>query len=236
LYLFLSCRTGSTTCVSGSTCTVLNPCNFFVRFAPAYSHEFIDYSQCIPGAATTSVVSSSPPPSTTSDPNPTVLPTSPTTTSSGPAPTGSQIRAVNDPVYHFYLQDYGMRSRINTCCSFLLLIHPAGGQPVLGPESSSGYFNIGGGTISLTGSTPLYLNVQTGATTSYKPLTFNSTATTTDWVLEGDTIITSNPRELNFLACATSNANYYTVYLQYGNDQPAGESCSMQSLHLPCLC
>ena len=109
------------------------------------------------------------------------------------------------------------------------------GQPVLGPEASSGYFDISGGTISLTGSS-LFLNVDTNAVTSYKPLTFNATATTTDWALEGDTIITNNPRELNFLACATSDANYYTLFLQYGNDQPTGASCSMQSLHLPCLC
>ncbi|EKM54474.1 uncharacterized protein PHACADRAFT_62301, partial [Phanerochaete carnosa HHB-10118-sp] len=131
--------------------------------------------------------------------------------------TGSQIRADDDPVYHFYLQNDG-------------------GQPVLGPESSSGYFDIAGGTIQLTDGSGLYLNVQTDATPSYKPLTFNTTAATTDWALEGDTIITSDPRELNFLACATSDPNVYTLYLQYGNDQPDGASCSLQSLHLPCLC
>jgi hypothetical protein len=31
--------------------------------------------------------------------------------------------------------------------------------------------------------------------------------------LEGDTIILNNPRTLGFLACATSNANFYTLYL-----------------------
>ena len=108
---------------------------------------------------------------------------------------------------------------------------------VLGPESSSGYFTIGT-SITLTGATgsKSFLNVQTNATTSYKPLSFDTTATTTDWQLEGDTIITTNPRELNFLACSTSDPNFFTVFLQYGNDQPSGSSCSMQSLHLPCLC
>ncbi|KIP10870.1 hypothetical protein PHLGIDRAFT_64750, partial [Phlebiopsis gigantea 11061_1 CR5-6] len=130
--------------------------------------------------------------------------------------TGSQIRAVTDPVFHFYLQNYD-------------------GQPVLGPEASSGYFTIDG-TIQLTDGSGLFLNADVNATTSYKSLTFDTAATTTDWQLEGDTIITSNPRELNFIACATSDANYYTLYLQYGNDQPAGATCSMQSLHLPCLC
>lgn len=116
------------------------------------------------------------------------------------------------------------------------MLYFAGGQPVLGPESSSGYFDISGGTIQLTDGSGLFLNVQTDVTPSYKPLTFNTTATTTDWQLEGDTIITNNPRELNFLACATNDPNIYTIYLQYENDQPEGESCTMQSLHLPCLC
>ena len=103
----------------------------------------------------------------------------------------------------------------------------ADGQVVLGPESSSGYFTISGGTILLNGASRLYLNEDATATTSYKALTFNSTAITTDWQLEGDTIITTSPRELNFLACATSDPNYYSVFLQTGNDQPTGQSCSM---------
>ncbi|GJE92236.1 carbohydrate-binding module family 1 protein [Phanerochaete sordida] len=192
---------GSTTCASGSTCTILNPY----------------YSQCIPGTATVSSASSVPTSASSAVPPPPPPSGPSTTTSAAPAPTGSQIRAVNDPVFHFYLQNDA-------------------GQPVLGPEASSGYFAISGGTIQLTDGSGLYLNVQTDATTSYKPLTFDTSASTTDWQLEGDTIITNNPRELNFLACATSDANIFTIYLQYGNDQPSGESCSMQSLHLPCLC
>ncbi|EIM81283.1 uncharacterized protein STEHIDRAFT_67181, partial [Stereum hirsutum FP-91666 SS1] len=134
--------------------------------------------------------------------------------------TGSQIRSDQDPVFHFYLQNQD-------------------GVPVLGPEDTSGYFVIDG-TIALsstTGDSPLYLNVDESATASYKPLTLNTTATTTDWGLEGDTIITTDPRQLNFLVCATSDANVWSVYLQEGNDVPSGETCSNDiSLHLPCLC
>lgn len=46
------------------------------------------------------------------------------------------------------------------------------------------------GSIRDTGS-GLYLNIGT-ASTSYKPLSFGTTATTTGWGLEGDTIITTN--------------------------------------------
>ncbi|KAL0955900.1 hypothetical protein HGRIS_002096 [Hohenbuehelia grisea] len=177
------------------------------------------YSQCIPGSAA---------PSSSSVPVPTITPTptqpgttpsnTPTTTSSGSKPTGSQIRTVQAPVFHFYLQN-------------------SNGAPVLGPESSSGYFTLGK-TISLNNAdgSKLYLNVDESATTSYKALTLGTTATTTDWGLEGDTIITTAPRQLNFLACSTSNSALYKVYLQEGNDSPAGQSCTMVTMHLPCLC
>ncbi|KAI8992991.1 hypothetical protein BD414DRAFT_292422 [Trametes punicea] len=195
--------TGSTTCAAGSVCTVLNDY----------------YSQCIPGSAS----ESSTVPITTITPTPIAPPTStvpqaPTTTSSAATPTGSQIRADQDPVYHFYLQSDG-------------------GTPVLGPESSSGYFTIGS-TISLNGAdgSKLYLNIDESATTSYKPLSFDAVATTTDWGLEGDTIITTAPRQLNFLACSTSDPNVYDVFFQEGNDTPSGASCALVTLHLPCLC
>ncbi|OBZ68220.1 Endo-1,4-beta-xylanase D [Grifola frondosa] len=193
--------TGSTTCVSGYSCEVLNDY----------------YSQCVPGAASSA-------PITTVTPTPTSTPSSPgtsntpTSTATGATPTGSQIRADQDPVYHFYLQSNG-------------------GTPVLGPEASSGYFTLGS-TISLNNpdGSQLYFNVDESASTSYKPLTFDTTATTTDWGLEGDTIITTSPRQLNFLACATSDATVYDVYLQEGNDMPAGSTCALVTLHLPCLC
>ena len=112
-----------------------------------------------------------------------------------------------------------------------------GAKPVLGPEAYSGYFTIGS-TISLNGAdgSKLYLNVDESATASYKPLTFDAVATTTDWGLEGDTIITTAPRQLNFLACSTSDPNVYDVFFQEGNDTPSGSSCTLVTLHLPCLC
>ncbi|KAJ3718084.1 hypothetical protein DFJ43DRAFT_1134305 [Lentinula guzmanii] len=165
------------------------------------------YSQCIPGTAT-SVPTTSSGSSTTA-----------TSTSTGATPTGSQIRSDQDPTFHFYLQN-------------------SDGSAVLGSETSSGYFTIGS-TITLPGdnSTTLYLNVDTSDTTvSYQALTFGSTATTTDWGLEGDTIIETDPRQLNFLTCATSDPSVYSLYLQTGNDSPAGQTCSLTSLHLDCLC
>ncbi|OCH95181.1 hypothetical protein OBBRIDRAFT_788651 [Obba rivulosa] len=202
--------TGATTCVSGYYCEDLNDY----------------YSQCVPGAASTTVSSVStvvPPPTSPPTTVPTTAPTTtptgtPTSPISAPTPSGSQIRADQDPVYHFYLQDDD-------------------GTPVLGPESSSGYFTIDG-TITLNSldGSQLFLNVDENATTSYKPLSLDATATTTDWGLEGDTIITTDPRQLNFLACPTSDADVFDVYLQEGNDQPTGATCSLVSLHLPCLC
>ncbi|KAJ8696894.1 hypothetical protein PTI98_006718 [Pleurotus ostreatus] len=187
---------GATTCVSGYACTVSNPY----------------YSQCLPGTA--------PPASTTPTPTtPISTPSVPSsTTVSAPGVTGSQIRTVENPVFHFYLQNKG-------------------GAPMLGPESSSGRFTIGT-TISLNGAdgSKLYLNVDQSSTASYKALTLGTTATTTDWALEGDTIITTAPRLLNFLACASSDPTFYDVYLQTGNDLPAGKTCSSVTMHLPCLC
>ncbi|KAF5385913.1 hypothetical protein D9615_002549 [Tricholomella constricta] len=171
-----------------------------------------DYSQCLPGTATTT-------PGTTTTPTTTTTPggTS-TTTTTGPSATGSQIRTVQDPVYHFYLQN-------------------SGGVPVLGPESSSGRFTLGS-TISLNNAdgSKLYLNIDNSGTQSYKSLTFGATATTTNWGLEGDTIVTTSPRQLNFIACPGSSSTIYNVYLQQGNDTPPGKTCTLVTLHLPCLC
>lgn len=103
---------------------------------------------------------------------------------------------------------------------------------MLGPESSSGRFTIGG-TITLNQANGTrYLNVDS----SSGALSLGSSATTTGWGLEGDTIIIKNPRQLNFLACSTSDRNYYDVFLQINNQTPAGRSCNMVTMHLPCLC
>ncbi|POS72668.1 hypothetical protein DHEL01_v208933 [Diaporthe helianthi] len=130
----------------------------------------------------------------------------------------------------------------------------------MGPEASSEFFNINGSskwpgkklvticpqkstpgdkTIVQSANTSLYLNVG-GDSTSFKTLTFGTSASTSAWALEGDTIITAQGsswgRQLNFLACKL-NGNYWQVYLQTGSSTPSGSTCSnYQSLHLPCLC
>ncbi|KAL4263087.1 CBM1 domain-containing protein [Pleurotus pulmonarius] len=130
-----------------------------------------------------------------------------------PAP-GTPIRAAEDPVFHFYLQNIG-------------------GVPMLGPESSSARFTVGG-TITLNNAdgANLYLNAQ-NSTLSYKVLTLSTAAATTNWGLEGDTIIMTDPRHLIFLACVSGNPSFYSVYLQTGADTPIGSACSSVTLHLP---
>ncbi|KAI1506385.1 hypothetical protein F5X99DRAFT_403750 [Biscogniauxia marginata] len=146
-----------------------------------------------------------------------------------------QIRAVQEPIFHFYLQAYPGDPTI----------------PVMGPEASSEYFEIGSptpGTIQSTNSSA-YLNIVED-TASYKTLVFaaegegdgEGEGRTDAWALEGDTIITSTAsaygRQLNFLACRLEGAaDFWQVYLQMGSDIPADRTCSnFQSLHLPCLC
>jgi len=84
-----------------------------------------------------------------------------------------QIRGVQDPIFHLYLQGLPSNKSI----------------PVMGPEATGEYFVIGT-TIQSTNSS-MYLNIGT-STTSYLPLSLDNTSTTTAWGLEGDTIITTN--------------------------------------------
>jgi len=124
-------------------------------------------------------------------------------------------------VYHLYLQNNG-------------------GVAALGPEAEAARFTISGSiSLNYSNGSKVYLNIG-NVSTSYKPLTFDSTATTTGWGLEGDTIITTNAspygRQLNFLACTSSKSGYYTMYLQTGNAVPSGTTCTMVTMHLPCLC
>jgi len=133
-----------------------------------------------------------------------------------------QIRGVEDPIYHLYLQ--GLPSNKSV--------------PVMGPESTGEYFVIGS-TIQ-SSNTSMYLNIGTN-TASYLPLSLDSTSTTTAWALEGDTIITATGsqygRQLNFLVCPSATSGYYDLYLQTGSDTPSGQTCSnYQTIHLPCLC
>ncbi|EJD05944.1 uncharacterized protein FOMMEDRAFT_77495 [Fomitiporia mediterranea MF3/22] len=139
----------------------------------------------------------------------------PTSTSSAAAAAGSQIRTDQDPVYHFYIQST-----------------PVDGAPVLGPESSSGWFNIGS-TVQDTNSS-LFLNVDMSATTSYKPLTLDDTATTTTWSMSGDTIIASGQQ--NFVVCPSDNSSLLNFFLQTGNDMPSSTCTDWITIHLPCLC
>jgi hypothetical protein len=67
-----------------------------------------------------------------------------------------QIRGVEDPIFHLYLQ----------------ALPGSASTAVMGPEASSEYFNIAD-TIQST-NTSNYLNIGT-STTSYKPLSFNAT-------------------------------------------------------------
>ncbi|KAF2873139.1 hypothetical protein BDV95DRAFT_605705 [Massariosphaeria phaeospora] len=138
------------------------------------------------------------------------------------AATVGKIRGVRDPIYHLYLQANSKNASI----------------PVLGPESSAEEFTIGG-TIQ-SKKTSKYLNIA-NVTTSYKPLVFGASGETTAWGLEGDTIITVQGsalgRQLNFLACKSSDSSYYDLFLQTGSDAPSGKTCSnYQTVHLPCLC
>ncbi len=70
---------------------------------------------------------------------------------------------------------------------------------VLGPVATSEYFNIAG-TIQST-NTSMYLNVGSD-TTSYKTLTFDKTASTKVWTLEGDTILTQTSSSFGRRKCA----------------------------------
>ncbi|KAH7107750.1 hypothetical protein BKA62DRAFT_145344 [Auriculariales sp. MPI-PUGE-AT-0066] len=170
------------------------------------------YSQCLPGTATSTTTTSSGGSSTSTSTSSTASPTS-------TAGTGKQIRGVSAPVYHLYLQNLN-------------------GAAVLGPEASSGYFNISG-SIQLTGSSPTYLNIGS-ETTSYRSLSFGTASTFSGWGLEGDTIITTQSssygRQLNFAVCPASTSGYYNLYLQLGSDLPSSSCTNYMTIHLPCLC
>jgi len=106
---------------------------------------------------------------------------------------------------------------------------------VLGPEDSAGEFLIGN-TIQLSNSSsPLFFNVNSTATTSYKPVFFSSTAVTNTWDMSGDTIIDGNTQ--NFLVCPISGSSNFDLFLQTGDDMPDGAGCTdWITIHLPCLC
>ncbi|KAF2749029.1 hypothetical protein M011DRAFT_322275 [Sporormia fimetaria CBS 119925] len=148
----------------------------------------------------------------------------PTPAPAGAAATTAKIRGVRDPIYHLYLQANPKNATV----------------PVLGPESTGESFTIANPGSIQSVKTSAYLNI-VNATTSYKPVAFGTTAETTAWGLEGDTVITvqgsSWGRQLNWLVCRSNDAGYYDLYLQTGSETPSGRSCSnYQTIHLPCLC
>ena len=72
------------------------------------------------------------------------------------------------------------------------------------------------------------------ATTSWKPLTLDTTAKTTTWGMSGDTIIDSNTQ--NFVVCPIAGSSNFNFYLQTGNDMPSSACTDWITIHLPCLC
>ena len=79
----------------------------------------------------------------------------------------------------------------------------------MGPEASSDRFIINGVIQNMR--TGLYLNVDVGATTSYKAISFGSSANFRGWQLEGDTISTGNGsvlgrREFDPIPCSNQSA------------------------------
>jgi len=136
---------------------------------------------------------------------------SPTVAAEATGPT--QIRTDQDPVYHFYLQE-------------------SGGAPILGPEASASNFTVGS-TVEMSGAT-LFLNVNMNVTTSYKPLTLDSTAKTTTWTMSGDTIVASGQQ--NFVVCPMTGSSNFNLFLQTGDDMPSTACTDWITIHLPCLC
>lgn len=96
----------------------------------------------------------------------------PTTTVPEASSKPYQLRGVQSPIFHLYLQS----------------LPTAKDTPAVGPEASSEYFTIGSSIQSLNSS--LYLNIGPSTGKSYLPLSFDKTSNTTAWRLEGDTVIT----------------------------------------------
>lgn len=73
------------------------------------------------------------------------------------------------------------------------------------------------------------------ASTSYKPVSFGASATSAEWSMSGDTLVFDGQQ--NFLVCPISGSANYELFLQTGDDTPAGEDCTdWITIHLDCLC
>ncbi|KAG8795257.1 hypothetical protein FRC12_016604 [Ceratobasidium sp. 428] len=173
-------------------------------------HFYNEYfSQCIPAAISTthSATSRLPPP--TPVPTTTPVPTPTTTTPSGtacalmPRSTGPPIHALDGWAKNTWLQ----KSKTSN-------------DAVLGPAISKGWFLPGNTLRLIYGSSNCdpwrYCNVL-DASTSYKPLSFDSTPKTSNWGYSGpDGTLTINGTN-SFIACDNG-----ALYFQTGKDFPAG--------------
>ncbi|KAL0931535.1 uncharacterized protein CTRU02_214270 [Colletotrichum truncatum] len=175
--------TGSTVCVSGYTCSVLNPF----------------YSQCIPGSnppattarpsltSTTPIATGSVRTTSASRATTTLATVTTPTGGGGPVPTTLVsgwywIRAVASPNYHSYLQ-----AKPTGTPSKAYLESPGG----------AGQFKIEAGQlVHLTGSSPLYLNVENPTDKTQRKLeTWFSASKNTygTFAFQGDTLTWSTP-------------------------------------------
>ncbi|KAH9474646.1 Endo-1,4-beta-xylanase C [Psilocybe cubensis] len=199
---------GATTCVSGWTCTYSNPY----------------YSQCLPGAA-----SSSAPHTTSTVPGGSTTAPSSTTTAAGGSSTlqagYSFIRAVEDPNFHKYLQS----EVLNTAS-----------DAVLGEPSTAAQFQITGGQlIQNANGKNLYAVVEPRANSTVVKLKVSwstTPATSGTFVFSGDTVEWSNPsitRPQNnaWLVCpdAAGNKDLYVNLGAYSYQTPAG--CADETIH-----
>ncbi|KZP12780.1 carbohydrate-binding module family 1 protein [Athelia psychrophila] len=213
---------GSTSCVSGYTCTI----------SSAY------YSQCIPGTAPTtskSPVTTSNTGSSTSSP---VIISTPTT-SSGPTgtvawapgtatllPNQLWIRADEQPDFHFYLQSKVLNSP---------------GDAVISNPATAAQNNIVSGQLVqyLPSGSKLYLGVYPNATGTTRLKMYWSTAPATNvtWSWEGDGVQGNVPGYTsaatgNFLSCTDTSTTATNIYLDLGAfDYLTPTGCASETLN-----
>ncbi|KAH9474645.1 4-O-methyl-glucuronoyl methylesterase [Psilocybe cubensis] len=200
---------GPTTCPSGWTCT--------------FSNQW--YSQCLPGAATTTSFPGSGTTTIDSSPGGGI---STTKGPGGPAPTLTPgwnfIRAVTSPNFHKYLQ-----SEVPNTVS----------DAVLGEAVTAAQFQITDGQLIHKGDTPLYAVVEPRANSTVSKLKVSwskSKDTLGAFKFSGDTVewtssAITRPQSNAWLICADSKGNRH-VYINlgpYGYQTPNG--CNDHTIH-----
>ncbi|KAI8623197.1 carbohydrate-binding module family 1 protein [Xylariaceae sp. FL1651] len=213
---------GATTCVSGYTCSVLNDY----------------YSQCIPGAATTTLSSTSHTTSMgTTTSGSTTLPTATKTTTasgSGTYPTTLQsgyywIRAVESPNFHSYLQAAPTAAP-----------SPGPGDAYLLSSKNAGQFNVIGGQLvyspgASSGET-LYMWVENPTNKTQRALEtwFDTTKNTYGtFAFQGDALTwsvadISRPNTAAWFVCGNGGQLYINTGA-YAYDTPSG--CVDETIH-----